>query len=545
MKRPVMRTALFALPVAVLAAASFIAPRSAAAQPASTGARAGSGGPQPHPSPAASPLDPYASPASASGSGGPGGPGPGAPAAPSRRPQPSTAPAAPRGAGPASPGPADPYAQPGDPAARPGDPARAGATTAAGAQPADPYARPGDPATPIPRRVGLADVPAVQGLLAVQRLDGWLLFDRDGENPIAERLVAPDGHPTRPWFYMIPARGAPIALVHSTELRSFDHLAGTKLTYQGYRDLDKQLRAMLKGVKSVAVEYSAKAAVPAVSRVDAGTLEVIRAAGVQVRSSDTLVQFTKAIWGDAGRTAHYVAVHHVVELRKEALAFVAKRLHGGEPVTERDVQQEIVRGMTMRGLVGPPPVVAAGVNTADPYYVPSADKAAPIKRGDLIVISLAARLDQPEGIYAAQTWCAVADQAVPEPIARAFETVSLARDQAMALIGDRARKHRPVTGAEVDDTTRAFLRKAGLADRVMHRTGHSIDNDLQGGGADLDDFEVKDSRILTPGTGVTIGPGVYFAGQFGVRSEVSVYLAPGGPEITTPAQDEVEALLKP
>src|ERR1044071_9568842 len=250
----------------------------------------------------------------------------------------------------------------------------------------------------------------VRGLLAVQLRDGGLLFDRDGENPIAERLVAPDGHPTRPWFYMIPARGVPVALVHSAELRSFDHLAGTKLTYQGYRDLDKQLRAMLKGVKSVAVEYSAKAAVPAVSRVDAGTLEVIRAAGVQVRSSDTLVQFTKAIWGEAGRTAHYVAVHHVVELRKEALAFVAKRLHGGEPVTEHDVQQEILPGVTVRGLVGPPPVVAAGANTVDPYYVPSADKAVPIKRGDLIVISLAARLDKPEGIYVAQHWGAGADQ---------------------------------------------------------------------------------------------------------------------------------------
>jgi Xaa-Pro aminopeptidase len=413
--------------------------------------------------------------------------------------------------------------------------------------PADPYATPGRPddGPAVPRRVGIADVSVVQGLLAVQRLDGWLLFDRDGSNPIAVRLVAPDGHPTRPWFYMIPARGAPVALVHSAELRSFDHLAGTKLTYHGYRDLDAQLRTMLKGVKSVAVEYSAKAAVPSVSRVDAGTLEVIRAAGVQVVSSDTLVQFTKAIWGDAGRTAHYVAVHHVIELRKEALAYVAKQLASGGTVTEYDVQQRVVHGMAMRGLVGPPPVVAAGVNTADPYYVPSADKSAAIKRGDLIVISLAAKLDKPEGIYAAQTWCAIADATVPEPIAKAFETTSLARDQAMALIGDRARKHRAVTGAEVDNATRGFLKKAGFADRVMHRTGHSIDNDLQGGGADLDDFEVKDSRILTPGTGFTIGPGLYFPGQFGVRAEVSVYLAPQGPEITTPAQDEVEALLKP
>ena len=434
------------------------------------------------------------------------------------------------------------WAQPAAPAKRP-----TAAPSATPSGPADPYgpSGPTDDASPFPRRVGLADISVVQGLLAVQRLDGWLLFDRDGENPIAVRLVAPDGHPTRAWFYLIPARGTPVALVHTAELRSFDHLAGTKLTYQGYRDLDKQLRAMLKDVKSVAVEYSAKAAVPSVSRVDAGTLEVIRAAGVQVASSDTLVQFTKAIWGDAGRTAHYVAVHHVVELRKEALAVVVKQLQSAGAVTEYDVQQRIVRGMAMRGLVGPPPVVAAGANTANPYYVPSADKAAPIKRGDLIVISLAAKVDKPEGIFVAQTWCAVADASVPEPVARAFETTSLARDQAMALIGDRARKHRAITGAEVDNATRAFVKKAGFADRVMHRTGHSIDNDLQGGGADLDNFEVKDSRILTPGTGFTIGPGLYFPGQFGVRAEVTVYLAPGGPEITTPAQDEIQALLAP
>jgi Xaa-Pro aminopeptidase len=438
-------------------------------------------------------------------------------------------------------------AQPRAAAAQPADPAKH-APVAPDAAPVDPYAPPPSArgsSSPIPRRIGLADVTAVQGLLAVQRLGGWLLVDRDGANPIAVRLVAPQGHPTRPWFYLIPARGNPVALVHTAELRSFDHLAGTKLTYQGYRDFDKQLRTMLKGVKSVAVEYSAKAAVPSVSRVDAGTLEVIRAARVQVKSSDMLVQYTKAIWGDPGHTAHYVAVHHLVELRKEALAFVAKQLQHTAPVTEYEVQQRIVHGMTMRGLVGAPPIVAAGANTADPSYVPSAAKAATIKRGDLIVISLAGKLDKPEGIYAAETWCAIAGASVPEPIAKAFETASLARDQAMALIGDRARKHRPVTGAEVDDVARAFIKKAGFSKRVMHRTGHSIDSDLQGGGADLDNLEVKDSRSLTPGTGVTVGPGIYFSGQFGVRAEVSVYLAPGGPEITTPVQEEVEALFKP
>jgi Xaa-Pro dipeptidase len=417
------------------------------------------------------------------------------------------------------------------------------------AQPADPYAdpkqvKPADPPAAIPARVGLSDLTAVQGLLAVQRLDGWLLYDRDGSNPIAVRLVAPVGHPQRPWFFMIPAKGDPVALVHTSEVRSFDQLPGKKLTYLGYRDLDKQLRELLKGVKSIAAEYSPKAAVPNVSRVDAGTMEILRAAGVTVRSSETLVQYTKAIWGDAGRTAHYVAVHHVIELRKEALAFLAKKLQAKENVTEYDVQQKIVHGMQVRGLVGAPPVVAAGVDTADPYYVPSATKTSPILPGDLIVISIAAKVDKPEGIWAAQTWCAVADKTVPENVAKAFETISLARDQALVLITDRGRKHRPVTGAEVDQATRGFLKKSGFGDRVMHRTGHSIDNDLQGGGADLDDFEVKDTRILTPGTGFTVGPGLYFPGQFGLRTEVSVYLAPAGPEVTTPAQDDIEALLK-
>jgi Xaa-Pro dipeptidase len=433
--------------------------------------------------------------------------------------------------------PVDPYADPKpDPKAVPVVDKKKPAT------PVDPYTPSTD--NPIPSRVGLSDLTAVQGLMAVQRLDGWLLYDRDGSNPIATRLVAPSGHPQRPWFYLITATGEPITLVHNSELRQFDHLPGKKLTYLGYRDFSKQLAVMLKGVKQIALEYSPKAAVPNISRVDAGTLELIRATGVQVRSSETLVQYTKAIWGDAGRTAHYIAVHHIIELRKEALALVAQRMSSHTPINELEVQQKLIKGMSMRGLVGPPPVVAAGVNTADPYYVPTAARTAFIQLGDPIVISIAAKVDKPDGIYAAQTWVAVADKIVPEKIATAFQTAVAARDAAVVMITDRGRKHRPITGAEIDQATRAFIKKAGFAEQVMHRTGHSIDSDLQGGGADLDDFEVKDTRILTPGTGFTVGPGLYFVGQFGVRTEVSVYLAPGGPEITTPAQDDVEALLK-
>ena len=477
------------------------------------------------------PDDPYADP--------PPVVTPPAPPAKTTPPPPAKTPPPPAKAPPAKPGkakPDDPYA---DPAVMP----------AGGAE--TPPAKTGKPPPPkeitptaIPARVTLQDLTAVQGLLAVQRLDGWLMFDRDGENPISARLVSPGGHTSRPWFYLVPAKGEAIALVHTAEVRSFDHLPGKKLTYQGYRDLAPQLKVLLKGMRTVAVEYSAKAAVPSVSRVDAGTLELIRGAGVAVRSSDTLVQYTKAIWGDAGRTAHYLAVHHMVELRKDALAFIAKQVAAGAPITEYDVQQRLARGLTMRGLVGIPPVVAAGANTADPFYVPTAARTAPIKRGDLITISLALKADKPDGIWAAQTWMAVADATVSPEHAKAFETVALARDQALALIAERSRKKRPVTGAEVDDTVRAFFKKVKAVEKVMHRTGHSIDNDFLGGGADLDNFEVKDTRILTPGTGFTVGPGLYTPGQFGVRTEVSVYLAPAGPEITTPAQDAIEALLK-
>ena len=269
------------------------------------------------------------------------------PAAPA---QPKTAPIDPY----ADPAPADPYGDtaPKDPKAKAPKGKKAPDPTKPdpNAKPVDPYAPPKvdpkdvkDVPQAIPMRVGISDLAAVQGLLAVQRLDGWLLYDRDGQNPIAVRLVKPDGRPQRPWFYLITAKGEPTALVHNSEARNFEHLPGKKLTYTGYRDMDKQMRAMLKGVKTVAIEYSPKAAVPNMSRVDAGTVELLRAAGLSVRSSETLVQYTKAIWGDAGRTAHYVAVHHIVELRKEALAYVAKQLSARQPVSEYEVQQRLIQ----------------------------------------------------------------------------------------------------------------------------------------------------------------------------------------------------------
>jgi Xaa-Pro dipeptidase len=433
----------------------------------------------------------------------------------------------------------------------------------AGDAPVDPYGNPGDAVATVtvPAKLGITDIAAMQGLLAVQRLDGWLLQDREGQNPIALRLVAPVFRPQHAWFYLLPLRGEPVTVCHLADAAAFDNLAGKKITYQGYREQQKALRELLKGKKSLAMEVAPTPDSPdAAKAVDAGTREVLRGLKISVVSSDNLVQYTTAVWGEAGRTSHYVAVHHLVELRKDALQYLTRQLRAGVAVTELELAQRIARGMVMRGVVGPPPAVAAGVHTADPYYQPTAEKSAEIHQGDVVSIALALKVDGAaaaagardpggtggtEGIYAAQTWVAFAGAKVPERLSKLFDTVLLARDQAIALIADRYRKRRPLRGYEVDQVARGVLTKAGLGDRFLHRAGHSIDTSLDGAGADLDDYESKDTRSLVPGTGVTLGPGVYFAGELGVRSEVTLFLSPSGPEVTTPAQLEVEALLAP
>jgi Xaa-Pro dipeptidase len=254
------------------------------------------------------------------------------------------------------------------------------------------------------------------------------------------------------------------------------------------------------------------------------------------------VQFAKATWGPEGRKKHYIAVHHLVELRKEALAYIAKQLAAGAAVTEREVQVRLEKGMTTRGLVGPAPVVAFGKNSADPDYVPAVGRAATLAPGDVVLVSLAGKVEG--GMFAAHSWVAVADSTVGARLQVAFETAALARDEALALVSDRIKRRRAVKGWEVDKAARDFLTKAGVIDRVLHRTGHSLDGDLYGSGTDLDDLEVKDQRNLVVGTGFTIGPGLYYAGELGVRPEVSVYLGKDGLEVTTPVQDYVELLIK-
>lgn len=389
------------------------------------------------------------------------------------------------------------------------------------------------------------DVESVQAVLAVQALDGWLLYDAGGQNPLATELVRPAGTPTRRWFYFIPAKGQPVALVHASEVGRFAAVPGTKIEYAGHRDLAAGVRQLLRGARRVAMEYAPDSGIPSLTRVDAATAALVRKAGVSIASSADLVQLTKSLWGPDGRVAHYVAVHHLAKLRNEALAFVAARVSAGEPVTEADVQRLLLEGYRVRGLVGDLPTVAAGVHTADPNYVlRGAGKT--IARGDLLLLDLSGAVDGAERpIVADLTWMAYVGDEVPERYARIFEVVVRARDAAVSLIRERVERRRGVKGFEADQRARHVIAQAGLGERFVHRTGHSLDTSREGDGAHLDDYETHDTRNLVVGSGFTVGPGVYVPGDFGLRSEIDLHISRRGLEVTTPAQRTITAILRP
>jgi Xaa-Pro aminopeptidase len=401
----------------------------------------------------------------------------------------------------------------------------------------------GESAAQAQDTVKRVDVEAVQGVLAVRSLDGWLLADSKGRNPIASELVQPDGRTSRQWFYFIPSFGQPSILVHKSEASAFEKVPGNKIEYTGYRDLKAGLRKLLSGSSVVAMEYAPKSGIRSLTRVDAGTVALVRKSGVDIQSSADLVQFTKSLWGPEGRAAHYVAVHHLSKLREEALAFIAERVAADRPVTEQDVQLFLANGYRVRGLTGTTNV-AAGKNSAKPNYQPSSRSSASIEKGQLLMLHLnAAITDSDRPIFASLSWVAYVGETVPERLHKTFKVVAGARDATLEFIRDRVKRRRLVKGFEADQKARSEVGKAGLASRFLHRTGHSLDTSLEGDGANLDDYETHDTRSLVIGSGFTVGPGIYVPGDYGMRSIVDVHVAQGDIEITTPIQTRITPIL--
>jgi Xaa-Pro aminopeptidase len=390
------------------------------------------------------------------------------------------------------------------------------------------------------------DVPAIQRALRDSGLDGWLLYDFHGSNPIATRLTGVDESgrlTTRRWYYLIPREGEPRALVHAIERHNLDPLPGRKIVYGRRDQLESGLTELLQGVTRVAMEYSPRNAIPYVSRVDAGTVEAITARGVEIVSSGDLVQAFEAVWTPAQLETHRVASDALYRIKDKAFAAAAAAVRGGTPLTEYELQQRMVGWFDEEGLVSDaPPVVAVGPHAGDPHYLPTEASASVIGADELLLLDLWGKLAQPGAVFADITWVGFMGREVPARMAKAFDAAARARDTAVHLVQAAAREGRELRGWEVDRAARGVLVDAGFEAQVLHRTGHSLGESVHGNGAHLDDFETHDDRRLLPGTGFTVEPGVYLD-DFGVRTEINVFRGDRDATVTGPSQDAIVPLL--
>lgn len=390
------------------------------------------------------------------------------------------------------------------------------------------------------------DIAAVQRALRADGLDAWLLYDFQGFNPVSYRLaeMGGAGHlATRRWFYLIPASGEPRALVHAIERHNLDHLPGSKTVYAGHEQLHAGLAQLAAGVRRVAMEYSPLAAIPYVSRVDAGTIELVRSLGLDVVSSGDLIQEFEACWDDAAIASHRRASERLYGIKDRAFEAVASRLRDGVPTTEFHIQQAMVGWFRDEGLVADSaPCVSAQENAGNPHYLATAAEHRVIRRNELVLLDLWGKQTEPGSVFADITWIGFVGTSVPDPMVRAFSAICGARDAAVDVVQTAAREGRDVRGFEADRAARTVLVDAGYDEAILHRTGHSLGEKVHGDGAHLDDFETHDERRLLPGSGFTIEPGLYFA-DFGVRTEINMVWAANGPEVTGPRQKSIVTLV--
>ena len=387
----------------------------------------------------------------------------------------------------------------------------------------------------------------IQALLTEAGLDGWLLFDFRGMNPIAASIapLPPQAMFSRRWAYWIPAQGEPQWLVHAIELAPFRDWPVQPRSYVRWQELEAQLQAMLGAARRIAMEYSPRCAIPYVSRVDAGTLEMIRGLGVEVFSSADLVQAVEARLTPAQIDGHRRAATALLRIKDEAFAHVAQALAAGQPISEYSVQQWIAGRLAEAGLVADhDPIVAVNAHAADPHYIPTAQRHAPIQRGDLLLLDLWARETTPDAIMGDITWVALCSDRVPPRYQHICDVVAQARDACVAYIQGEMAAGRPVRGCDADDVCRAVIEQAGYGRYFIHRTGHSLGSAGHGNGAHLDNLETNDTRRLLPATAFTIEPGIYLPGDFGVRLEIDVLVHEAGIEITTlPLQEQIVTLV--
>ncbi|MBI3074180.1 MAG: M24 family metallopeptidase [Deltaproteobacteria bacterium] len=378
---------------------------------------------------------------------------------------------------------------------------------------------------------GLIPLERAPGLFDALDVDAWLLTDFRAQNPIAANVVLPRGHTTRRYFVIVPRTNVAKTklLLHRIEADNFTNIVGEKRFYASRAEQDEGLKWLLAGVQRVAMEYSPKGALPYVSRVDAGTVDRVRALGIDVVSSEMLVQRLLSRLTPAGIASHRRAAAALHDIQEAAFSRIRRDVRARRKLTEWTLSKWMAAGLSARGMVfDAEPIVAINGNAGRPHYSPDATHDAPIGVGDLVLLDLWAKEKTPGAIYADITWVGFVGDRVPARYARAFATIAAARD---AVVDHLRLKARP-TGAELDGVCRGVIRQAGEGAAFIHRTGHSIDTDVHGSGVHIDGFETHDSRVVEPGSLFSVEPGLYYD-DFGVRTEIDVLMTAGGPEVTT------------
>ncbi len=393
------------------------------------------------------------------------------------------------------------------------------------------------------------DLAAIQSALRENKVDGWLFYDHHHRDPLAYSILGldPHMHVTRRWYYFIPATGEPKKLVHRIESFRLDTLPGAKTAYSSWQELESKLQTLLTGATKIAMQYSPRNAIMYVSMVDAGTIELLRSFGKEPVTSADLVSHFEAVLTDAQLETHYVAQKHIDQILEAAWKEIGTRARNGG-ATEYAMVQYLQEGLSRANLVWEHgPNVSAGPNSADSHYEPTAANSRPIRSGDFVLIDIWGKLAAPSNPKEADptavwydiTWTGVVGREPTEREQLIFHTVRNARDASIKAVQDAFAANQPIAGWQADDASRNLIRKAGFGDWFTHRTGHNIGPELHGNGAHLDNLETHDERLILPNTCFSVEPGLYFPGEFGVRSEVDMITRKGKAEVTGRIQTEL------
>ena len=387
------------------------------------------------------------------------------------------------------------------------------------------------------------DLEAIQSALREQNLDAWLFYDHHNRDPLAAHILGlpSAAHVTRRWYYVIPAVGEPRKLVHRIESGRLDSLPGTRREYSSWQELERELAAMLDGQTTLAMQYSPRNAIIYVSMVDAGTVEMLRDMGKTIVSSADLVSQFEAVLTQAQIATHFEAQQRIDRILAEVWPLIGQRSRSSLGTHEFDIVTWLNKAILREGLVTEHgPNVSVGPNSADSHYEPTAANSRPIRSGDFLLIDIWARLaDDPSAIWYDITWTGVVDRAPTEREQLVFTTVRDARDAAIARVEAAFAAGQEIAGFEADDAARTVIRDAGFGDYFTHRTGHNIATELHGPGAHLDNLETHDIRRILPNTCFSVEPGLYFPGEFGVRSEVNMITYASRAVVTGPRQTEL------